>query len=154
MSSKWEYPWIILGTDVETIDRDFSTFPSPTNYNNEIRGEGDDRGWDGWMASLTQWTWVWVNSRSWWWSGRPGVLQSMGSKRVGHDWVIELNSTTGYSTNITWKSKYSCDSLQCIICLLQSSWTKHIFFVILTQYLVIFHPNLFPFTFPLTLLLP
>ena len=54
-------------------------------------GEGDDRGWDGWMASLTQWTWVWVNSGSWWWTGRPGVLQSMGSQRVGHDWATELN---------------------------------------------------------------
>ena len=43
-------------------------------------------GLDGWMASLTQWTWVWVNSRNWWWTGRPGVLQSMGSQRVGHDW--------------------------------------------------------------------
>ena len=48
-------------------------------------GEGDDRGWDGWMASLIQWTWVWASSRSWWWKGRPGVLQSMGSQRVGHD---------------------------------------------------------------------
>ena len=48
-------------------------------------GEGDDRGWDGWMASLTQWTWVWVNSRSWWWTGRPRVLQSTGSQRVGHN---------------------------------------------------------------------
>ena len=55
-------------------------------------GEGDDRGWDGWMASLTQWTWVWVDSGSWWWTGRPGVLQFMGSQRVGHDWVTELNS--------------------------------------------------------------
>ena len=45
-------------------------------------------------ASLTQWTWVWVNSRSWWWTGRPGVLQSMGSQRVGHDWVTELNCIT------------------------------------------------------------
>jgi len=54
-------------------------------------GEGDDRGWDGWVASLTQWTWVWVNSRSWSWTGKPGVLQSMGSQRVGHDWVTELN---------------------------------------------------------------
>ena len=53
-------------------------------------GEGDDRGWDGWMASLTRWTWVWVNSRSWWWTGRPGVLQFMGSQRVGHDWATEL----------------------------------------------------------------
>ena len=52
--------------------------------------EGDDRGWDGWMALSTQWTWVWVNSGSWWWTGRPGVLQSMGSQRVGHDWVTEL----------------------------------------------------------------
>ena len=49
------------------------------------------RGWDGWMASLTQWTWVWANSRSWWWTGRPGTLQSMGSQGVGHDWVTELN---------------------------------------------------------------
>ena len=52
-------------------------------------GEGDDRWWDGWMASPTQWTWVWVNSRSLWWKGRPGVLQSMGSQRVRHDLVTE-----------------------------------------------------------------
>ena len=56
-------------------------------------GEGDDRGWDGWTASLTWWTWVWVNSGSWWWTGRPGVLQFMGSQRVGHNWVNELNWT-------------------------------------------------------------
>ena len=54
-------------------------------------GEGDNRGWDGWMASLTRWTWVWVNSRSWWWTGRHGVLRFMGSQRVRHDWAIELN---------------------------------------------------------------
>ena len=53
----------------------------------------DDRGWDGWMASLTQWTWVWVNSGSWWWTGRPGVLRFMGSQRVEHDWATELNWT-------------------------------------------------------------
>ena len=56
-------------------------------------GEGDDRGWDGWMASLTQWTWDCVNSRSWWWTRRPGMLQSMGSQRVGHDWATEVNWT-------------------------------------------------------------
>ena len=56
------------------------------------RGEGDNRGWDGWMASLTQWTWVWVSSGSWWWTGKPGELQSMGSQTVGDDWVTELNS--------------------------------------------------------------
>ena len=56
-------------------------------------GEGDDRGWDGWMASPTQWTWVWVNSGSWWWTGRTGMLRLMGSQRVGHDWATELNWT-------------------------------------------------------------
>ena len=56
-------------------------------------GEGDARGWDGWMASLTRWTWVWVNSGSWWWTGRPGMLQFMGSQRVWHDWATGLNWT-------------------------------------------------------------
>ena len=59
-------------------------------------GEGDDRGWDGWMASPTRWTWVWVNSGSWWWTGRPGVLRFMGSQRVGHDWATELNWTENH----------------------------------------------------------
>ena len=56
-------------------------------------GEGDDRGWGGWMASPTQWTWVWVDPRSWWWTGRPGVLQFLRAQRVGHNWVTELNWT-------------------------------------------------------------
>ena len=55
--------------------------------------EGDNRGWDGWMASLTRWTRVWTSSGSWWWTGKPGVLQSMGPQRVGHNWVTELNWT-------------------------------------------------------------
>ena len=59
-----------------------------------VGGECGDRGWDGWMASLTQWTWVWVNSGSWWWTGRPGVLQSVGLQRVGHDWTTSLNLKT------------------------------------------------------------
>ena len=57
--------------------------------------EGDDRGWDGWMASPTQWTWVWVNSVSWWWTGRPGVLRFTGSQRVGHNWATERNWNDG-----------------------------------------------------------
>ena len=57
----------------------------------EGRRRGDDRRWDGWMASPTQWTWVWVNSRNYWWTRRPGMLQSMGSQIVGHNWVTELN---------------------------------------------------------------
>ena len=56
-------------------------------------GEGDDRGWDGWMASPTQWTWVWVSSGSRWWTGKPGMMQSMGLQRVIHDWATELNWT-------------------------------------------------------------
>ena len=64
-------------------------------------GEGDDRGWDSWMASLTQWTWVWVNSRSWWWTESPGVLWFMGSQRVGQNWVTELN----------WIYMFQCYSL-------------------------------------------
>ena len=57
----------------------------------EAGGKGDDRGWDGWMASPTRCTWFWVNSGSWWWTGRLGMLRFMGSQRVGHDWATELN---------------------------------------------------------------
>ena len=56
-------------------------------------GEGDNRGWDGWMASLTRWIWVLVSSGSWWWTGKPGMRQSVGSQRVGHNWATELNWT-------------------------------------------------------------
>ena len=54
-------------------------------------GEGDDIGWDGWITSPTQWTWVWINSGSWWWTGRPGMLRFMASQRVRHNWATELN---------------------------------------------------------------
>ena len=53
--------------------------------------EGDDREWDSWMASLTQWTWVWASSGIWWWTGKPGVLQSMGLQRTRHNWATKLN---------------------------------------------------------------
>ena len=67
--------------------------PWKKSYGKRLKAEeeGDDRGWDGWMASLTWWTSVWGSSGSWWWTGRPGVLQSMGSQRVRHYWVTELN---------------------------------------------------------------
>jgi len=66
-------------------------------------GKGDDREWDGWMASPIWWTWVWVNSGSWWWTGRPGVLRFMGSQRLRHDWATELNWPDGkrYKSNST-----------------------------------------------------
>ena len=68
-------------------------------------GEGDDRGWDGWMASLTRWMWIWVNSGRWWWTGRPGMLWFMVSQRVGHDWATELNWTEpGFESQpLQWK---------------------------------------------------
>ena len=60
-------------------------------------GEGDDRGWDSWIASWTRWTWVWASSGSWWWTGKPGVLQSMGLQRVGHNWANELTDWLRYT---------------------------------------------------------
>ena len=77
---------------------------------NEDGRKGDDKGWDGWMASPTHWTWVWVNSRSWWWTGRPGMLQSMGLQKVGHNWATELNwnmcrECTLRSIRQWWKKK-------------------------------------------------
>ena len=63
-------------------------------------GEGDDRGWNGWMASPTQWTWVFLNSGNWWWTGRPGVLRFMGSQRVGHDWATELHWTEAFQSSV------------------------------------------------------
>ena len=65
-------------------------------------GEGDDRGWDGWMASLSQWGWVWASSGSWWWTEKPGILQSMGSKRVRHNWATELNWTVPIKISILY----------------------------------------------------
>ena len=67
----------------------------------KVGEEGDDRGWNGWMASLTQWTWVWVNSGSWWWAGRPGMLLSMGLQRVGHYWATELTETQMIATDLS-----------------------------------------------------
>ena len=65
-------------------------------------GEGDDRGGDGWMASLPGWTWVWVGSRSWWWTGKPGVVQSMGLQRVGHNWLNWTDRLSLKKKKISW----------------------------------------------------
>ena len=82
--------------------------------------KGDNRGWDGWIALPTLWTWVWVNSGSWWWTGKPGVLQSMGSPRVGHHWATELKTTFDLNAElkIKWVSqkgnKHNCiESFTC-----------------------------------------
>ena len=65
-------------------------------------GEGDNRGWDIWMASSTWWTWVWVNSRSWWWTGKPRMLQSMASQRVGPNWATKLKWMTFQNYSSAW----------------------------------------------------
>ena len=75
-------------------------------------GEGDDRGWDGWMASLTQWTWVWMNSGSWWWTGRPGRAAFMGLQRVGHNCTTELNWTD--VTSICYIDVYAIYTHACV----------------------------------------
>ena len=77
----------------------------------KVGGEGDDRGWDGWMASLTRWTWVWVGSGSWWWTGSPGVLRFMGWQRVGHDWATELSDwlTVKEKNQMWYISTYICN---------------------------------------------
>ena len=66
-------------------------------------GKEDDRGWDGWMPSPTRWTWVWVNSRSWWWTGKPCMLQSMGSQRVRHDWIDRLSINNSFPWWLRWQ---------------------------------------------------
>ena len=88
---KRNHSWMFVGrTDVEAetpiLCEELTQWKSPWCWERLKAGrEGDNRGWDGWMASLTQWTWVWVDSRSWWWTGRPAMLQFMELQRVGHD---------------------------------------------------------------------
>ena len=73
-----------------------------------MAGEGDDRGWDGCVASPTQWTWVWASSGRWWRTGQPGVLQSMGSQRNGHDWAMEEQQSASYFTTPCLRN-FSCN---------------------------------------------
>ena len=87
-------------------------------------GEGDDRGWGGWMVSSTQWTWVWTSSGKRWKTGKPGVLQSMGSQRVGHDWATEQQHC--YSNNIPKQSglkhpPFNCSSTVYLVIWLASA---------------------------------
>ena len=99
---KGDQSWVFIGrTDVEAetptlwLPRaSWLIGKNPDNGRDWGQEEkGTTRGWDGWMASPTRQTWVWVNSGRWWWTGRPGVLQFMGSQRVGRDWATELNWT-------------------------------------------------------------
>ena len=95
VNPKGNQSWVFIGmTDAEA--------ETPTGKDSDAgkdwRQEEKGKEWDGWMASLTRWTWVWASSRSWWWTGKPGVLQPMGSQRVSHDWGTEL---TWFIANIS-----------------------------------------------------
>ena len=86
----WKRPW--NANTLATWCEELTDWKRPWCWErSKARGEAGDRGWDGWMVSLTWWTWVWAISRSWWWTGKPGTLQSMGLQRVGHDCATELN---------------------------------------------------------------
>ena len=98
---KGNQSWIFTGRTDAEAETSILQPPDATNWliwkdpdageRLKAGGEEDDRGWDGWIASPTQWTWVWVNSGSWWWTGKPAMMQSMASQRVRHNWATELN---------------------------------------------------------------
>ena len=89
----WCWSWI--SSTLATWFEELSHLKRTWSWERLKTWEGDDRGWDGWMESPSQWRWVWVNSGSWWWTERPGVLWSLGLWRVGHSWATELNWTEG-----------------------------------------------------------
>ena len=118
--SKGDQSWLFIGridAEVEApilwppdISEELTPWKRPWCWERlKARGEGDDRGWDGWMASWTLRTWVWVNSGSWWWTGRPGMLWFTGSQRAGHNWATELNWTEGLLTS----SEFILRTLDC-----------------------------------------
>jgi len=95
-------------------------------------GEGDNREWDGWMASPMQWTWIWVGSGSWWWTEKPGVLHSMGSQRARHNRATELNWTGLCSTSGFPVLHYT----QSLLRFISIEW------VILSNHLILYYPLL------------
>ena len=127
---KGNQSWIFIKTDAEAETPIFWP-PDVKNWLThwcwerlKVGGEGDESGWDGWMTSPTQWTRVWVNSRSWWWTGRPGVLQSMGLQRVGHNWATELNWCMDKSWTITKAERWRIVAFElCWRRLLRIPWT-------------------------------
>ena len=107
VNSKRNQSWIFIGrTDAETPilwpsdAKSWLIWKDPDAGKDWGQEEKGMTGWDGWMASSTQWTWVWVDSSSWWWTGRPGVLQSMGSQRVWHYGATGLNWTDSFALGL------------------------------------------------------
>ena len=109
---KWNQSWIVIGTLILKLKLQyFGRLMWRTDSLEKTlmleKIEGRRRGqkrWDSWMALPTWWTWVWASSRSWWWTGNPGLLQSMGSQRVGNDWATKLNWLST-SFNTWWSEK-------------------------------------------------
>ena len=98
-----DWCWSWSSNTLATLCKELTHWKRPWCWKRmKAGGEGDDRRWDGLMASPTWWTWVWASSGSWWWTGKPGVLQSLGSQRVRHDWVTELTESMQYQK---WKLK-------------------------------------------------
>ena len=94
LNIRWkDWCWSWNSNTLATWCEELTHLKTPWCWERLKVGGDRDRGWDDWMASWTQWTWVWVNSGSWWWTGRAGILQSMGLQRIGHDWTTELNWT-------------------------------------------------------------
>ena len=104
MGVHWkDWCWSWNSNTLATWGEELTHLKRPWCWERLRTGEGDDRGWDGWMASPTQWRWVWVNSRSWWWTGRPGVLLFMGLQRVRLYWVTEP-----YMKYLTYVCAHTC----------------------------------------------
>ena len=116
--SKGDQSWVFIGrTDAKSCEvnsscEELTYWKRPWCWEGlGAGGKGDNRGWDGWTASLTRWTWVCVNFRSWWWTGRPGVLQFLESQLIRHDWATEQN----------WKWMY-IKNFSCFLCIWMFIW--------------------------------
>ena len=114
VSCKVNQSWIFIGRTDAEADAPTLWSPDATHWKRpwcwerlKGGGGGDDRGRDCWMPSPPHWTWIWVSSRSWWWMGKPGVLQSMGSQRAGHNWATKLNWTEALSVLIARREEKS-----------------------------------------------
>ena len=119
---KGDQSWMFIGrcwswssNTLATLCEELTHWKRPWRWERLRAEEGDDRRWDGWMASPTQWTWVWEDSRRWWWTGKPGMLRFIGSQRVGHNWATELNWTEHVQLsqwkNILVGTKHHCGIL-------------------------------------------
>ena len=109
LSVHWkDWCWSWNSNTLATWCRELTHLQRPWCWERLRAGEeGDNRGWDSWMASLIHWTWIWINSRGWWWTGRPGRLQPIGSQRVRHDWATELNWMSNIEYYRWWEVKTS-----------------------------------------------